>query len=1051
MVSIKFPFQWSITRNDLTAVLGTFFRGKKPVERKVNGPKDLEEFEPFLSFENFELVYGKWEDEVIWDAEEERQKNKKPRIMTLNPNDENIILEMPADNCNDVKLMQPPTKVTNILKYKCQTHSNKTTKLLRQLGVFETPLHQDQAIAPYQFVDKDFANHPFNISNDEYYESRLAEYYQNSCASQYVLEHPTEVTKLKFPFIVTRLDTDELRNFHRPPIKKYFTGTDTSVRTWKIMSLTRHIQHKNKKIQAVISANNCEKIRQLMSNASDLSGRDSELLLIENCEEYPPLLSQVGMCSNIINYCYRSSMKIRNPASNPQSHDYGETKLVHGSPFLGLMNPGQVLTTLENKLYRCPIYLHSNSKTDFVLILSKNACFIREFDATFTAGQHIPLCEVPVPNSNKAKQFFRDFVMVFCYRKFLDCQAKPRFFMLDEVTTAFPSISGNTVRKWLKICADVRKDANNCVVVLKDEVLLPSVKELEAMVTPEKCCAYYSLLAGEQRLKDAGYSSEKCLFSEIDEFEDMNENEKDDFEGKLEDEVKNAPWNTTSAYLQARKGKCLLQITGPADPTGCGEGFSYVRLSKKAVTGKEHKQNVNGTDSDLRRLSVSGAKDFLKKIGISAVEIRKLSRWEIIDLVRTISTEKLRAGETGKLLTKYSRVKLPTVHYQESYRKECQRIFDLQNNVLSSNELLSSDAEVSGEDDTQETIEAMGRDIEQILNRNTPTHAGLNTYELEEIERLELQKMMLGDEKAKESNDDSKLNSVGLKKYIDGLSHPQTTSSNRVLKITRTFTAPPGKRNRRIEEIVKNPDVINAYIKIRTRNREETIRKFAQKLSLVDKKQLEERKQQMQENKRMSNQEWVAKEEQRRQKWKDNISDEYFPNLEARKKAEKMSRLLRRKCGACGSFGHFRTSKLCPVYVPLQIEKSCTKRQNTADVQGVCSLYDSKNNQGSVCVYSDSINSDASSISTTSEGDSSDLNSVSSDESEIVRVEGTKVVFRLSQNDLITNSQQLTSQEKTITLGHRGTRSRISQVDREQSDYLNKPFRTTAADRKTKM
>ena len=36
----------------------------------------------------------------------------------------------------------------------------------------------------------------------------------------------------------------------------------------------------------------------------------------------------------------------------------------------------------------------------------------------------------------------------------------------------------------------------------------------------------------------------------------------------MDDEVKVAPWNTTRAYLLAMKGKCLLQLTGPADPTG---------------------------------------------------------------------------------------------------------------------------------------------------------------------------------------------------------------------------------------------------------------------------------------------------------------------------------------------------------------------------------------------------------------------------------------------------------------------------------------------------
>lgn len=41
--------------------------------------------------ENEDLVYGRWEDDVIWDAEN-MTNIPKPSILTLDPNDENIIL-----------------------------------------------------------------------------------------------------------------------------------------------------------------------------------------------------------------------------------------------------------------------------------------------------------------------------------------------------------------------------------------------------------------------------------------------------------------------------------------------------------------------------------------------------------------------------------------------------------------------------------------------------------------------------------------------------------------------------------------------------------------------------------------------------------------------------------------------------------------------------------------------------------------------------------------------------------------------------------------------
>ena len=100
------------------------------------------------------------------------------------------------------------------------------------------------------------------------------------------------------------------------------------------------------------------------------------------------------------------------------------------------------------------------------------------------------------------------------------------------------------------------------------------------------------------------------------------------------------------------KQKCLLQLTGPADPTGpAAEGFSYVRIPNKP-TNKEDvesqpKRTVTGTDADLRKLPLKDARAILRQNGVAEEEIKKLSRWEVIDVVRTLSTEKVKAGDEG--------------------------------------------------------------------------------------------------------------------------------------------------------------------------------------------------------------------------------------------------------------------------------------------------------------------------------------------------------------------------------------------------------------------
>ncbi len=59
-------------------------------------------------------------------------------------------------------------------------------------------------------------------------------------------------------------------------------------------------------------------------------------------------------------------------------------------------------------------------------------------------------------------------------------------------------------------------------------------------------------------------------------------------------------------------------------------------------------------------------------------------------MVRTLSTEKAKAGEEG--MDKFSRGnRFSIAEHQERYKEECQRIFDLQNQVLASEEVLSTD------------------------------------------------------------------------------------------------------------------------------------------------------------------------------------------------------------------------------------------------------------------------------------------------------------------------------------------------------------------------
>ncbi|XP_012287016.1 transcription initiation factor TFIID subunit 1 [Orussus abietinus] len=908
--------------------------------------------------ENEELVYGLWEDEVIWDAEC-MKKIPKPKILTLDPNDENIVLGIPDDI--DPALLhkdngpQPKVKIPH-------PHVKKSKLLLGKAGVINV-LEEDTPPPPPKSPDRD----PFNISNDTYYMPRSSETtLRLKVGGGNLIQHSTPVVELRAPFVQTHMGPMRLRNFHRPPLRRFSHGPLSHPGPHSVMPLVKHIKKKSKQREQERIASGGGDVF-FMRTADDLTGRDGELVLVEFSEEHPPLMNQVGMCSKVKNYYKRKAGKDQ----GPQKYKYGETAYAHTSPFLGILTPGQSIQAVENNMYRAPIYEHLVPSTDFLVIRTRQQYYVREVDALFVAGQLCPLYEVPGPNSKRANNFVRDFLQVFIYRLFWKSRDTPRRIKMDDIKKAFPSHSESSIRKRLKLCADFKRtgmDSNWWVI--KPDFRLPTEEEIRAMVSPEQCCSYFSMIAAEQRLKDAGYG-EKFLFTPQDD-------DDEEMQLKMDDEIKVAPWNTTRAYIQAMRGKCLLQLAGPADPTGCGEGFSYVRVPNKPTISKEEqeaqpKRTVTGTDADLRRLSLNNAKALLRKFGVPEDEIKKLSRWEVIDVVRTLSTEKAKAGEEG--MTKFSRGnRFSIAEHQERYKEECQRIFDLQNRVLSSNEVLSTDEGESSEEDSSD-IEEMGKNIENMLsNKKTSTQLSL---EREEQQRHELRKMLMSDiqeqdkkskEKKKDEEEDSPVNSFN-------------SQQGRVLKIYRTFLNPEGKEFTRVE-LVRKPAVIDTYMKIRNSKDETFIKQFA----TLDEAQKEEMKR---EKRRIQEQLRRIKRNQERERMigpsgnsfsSTNMFDRSTTNTPttttatttptsilpfnssnnfqsssiiskhpkpeispSKRKKPKLKPDLKLKCGACGNVGHMRTNKACPLYqnsittAPVNVamteeqEEEIEKQLNTED------------------------------------------------------------------------------------------------------------------------
>ena len=101
---------------------------------------------------------------------------------------------------------------------------------------------------------------------------------------------------------------------------------------------------------------------------------------------------------------------------------------------------------------------------------------------------------------------------------------------------------------------------------------------------------------------------------------------------------------------------------------------------------------------------------------------------------------------------KFARGRLTHLSVQERYKEECQRIFDLQNKVLGSDEVLSTDEESSDEGDSEDELT---KTLEYVGKRSAQQMSHLE----EEMEREELKKMLAMDKKKSDTPLSSKTES----------------------------------------------------------------------------------------------------------------------------------------------------------------------------------------------------------------------------------------------------------------------------------------------------
>ncbi|KAH8427848.1 DUF3591 domain-containing protein [Aspergillus melleus] len=461
----------------------------------------------------------------------------------------------------DVPVMDDPSQLTSRIAQKVTIDMNDPHILLDERGP-DSAAQKPKSLGSLNREDMDVnvtrrLTSRYNISNDQAYDM-LKQNHQNKVRStlgNVTLEHSMPALRLQWPYYKTELAKAEARSFHRPALS--FRAGQTC---W--FKNPVHIKRKHQKGKDV---------KQLYNSTKALSMADnSHVLLVEYSEEAPLMLSNFGMSNRFINYYRRKSME---DPTRPKA-EIGETVVLlpqDKSPFsiFGHVDSGEITPAVSNSMYRAPLFQHQAKSTDFLVVRSSTTgggsnYYLRNIENLYVAGQQFPSVDVPGPHSRKVTTVAKNRMKMLVYR--LLKKSPDLRLSISDVTAHIPGTSDMQNRQKVKDFLQHDKDSKYWVPLEP----VPEQDVIRAWVQPEDVCLLESMQVGQQHLHDTGYGNDAETGGDDD-----DDGEGESFEQQM------APWKATRNFLLASQGKAMLKLHGEGDPTGRGEGFSFIKTSMK--------------------------------------------------------------------------------------------------------------------------------------------------------------------------------------------------------------------------------------------------------------------------------------------------------------------------------------------------------------------------------------------------------------------------------------------------------------------------------------
>lgn len=514
--------------------------------------------------EDLIIATDDWNEDQIINGKEEKENSKEFRFIT------NLFDSPDSWNWNEDDL------VNGKLKEAVMAELNMNDQNLLLIDETNKRKNEVDKAENNNQLDIQSILKKFNISNDDKYAilKRAHQTKIRAIISNLNIEHSKPAARLQSPFYKVTIPRAQLRHFHR-------ANFGSSIRPGTNIVFSKLKLRKRKRDKG-------KDIKESFATTQDLTiGDTAPIYLMEYSEEHPLALSKFGMGNKLINY-YR---KISEDDTLRPKLPVGETHVLgvqDKSPFwnFGLVEPGHIVPTLYNNMLRAPVFKHEVSGTDFLLIRStgngiSNRFYLRNINHLFTVGQTFPVDEIPGPNSRRVTSMKATRLRMIVYR--LLNKAATRSISIDPIAEHFPeSEYGQNRQKIKEFMKYQREGPDKGLWRLKEGEPLLDGENIKKLLTPEQVSEVEVMGHGIQNQED------NELYNHDEELVKLEENL--------------TPWNASKNFINATQLRAMIQIHGSGDPTGCGEGFSFLKTSMKggflkSTTSLTSLNNINNKKS----------------------------------------------------------------------------------------------------------------------------------------------------------------------------------------------------------------------------------------------------------------------------------------------------------------------------------------------------------------------------------------------------------------------------------------------------------------------